>query len=490
MAISKSEGVTPTERLLAKLCDQSFLKLWSYPNPFRDDGDELCDLIVVFENDVLVFFDRENRRFDDNPQDQHLAWKRWRKATIDKQIASAHGAERYIRMDRSIYLDAKKAQPFPIPIDLGKARIHKIVVAHGIREACKNSSPSNVSGSLAISYEPSDSDRFDQPFFVEIDRDNPVHILDTENLEIALNELDTIYDFTSYLNAKLEAIQRHQFLNYCGEEDAIAHYFLNFDDKRKCHMIGTLDEFTNVHIGEGEWVDFANSSSYAMRKEANKTSYFWDNLLQITSKNALNGTVKGNSDPFRGKSALHYMAKDPRFMRRGLSDHMLESIENFPDLSDAITRNVSLMDSYYKGTKYAFLQIRVVGLGLGIDEHREFRSGMLEVACAAAKLKFPETERVIGIAIDAPKFATASNAEDLLLMEFNDWNEDKKAHYTQLNSELRFFATPQMKMVKRTMSEFPKLPKSTTLAAKRVKVGRNDPCICGSDRKSKKCCGR
>ncbi|MBK6491061.1 MAG: hypothetical protein IPF97_04900 [Sphingomonadales bacterium] len=54
----------------------------------------------------------------------------------------------------------------------------------------------------------------DQPFFVEIDRDNPVHILDTDNLEIALNELDTIFDFTAYLNAKIEAIERHKFLTY------------------------------------------------------------------------------------------------------------------------------------------------------------------------------------------------------------------------------------------------------------------------------------
>jgi hypothetical protein len=76
MAISKSEGVTPTEQLLAKLCDQTFLKLWSFPNPCRDDGKELCDLIVVFENEVLIFFDRENKRFDANPADVNLAWKR------------------------------------------------------------------------------------------------------------------------------------------------------------------------------------------------------------------------------------------------------------------------------------------------------------------------------------------------------------------------------------------------------------------------------
>ena len=489
MAISKSEGVTPTERLLAQLCDRTFLKLWSYPNPFRDDGDELCDLIVVFENEVLIFVDREKRQFDSNPQDVNLAWTRWRRAVVDKQVASVHGAERYIRMGRPLYLDPKQAQPFPIPIDLENARIHKIVVAHGVREACKQSSPSNVSGSLAISYEPKNTVSIDRPFFVKIDRENPVHILDTENLEIALNELDTIFDFTAYLDAKNEAIKRHNLLTYCGEEDVIAHYFLNFDDSRKCHMIGTFDDFDSVHIGEGEWADFEKGKPYARRKQANKTSYLWDRLLQITSNNALKGTLGGNSQPFEGKSAIRFMAKEPRFSRRGLSDHVLKSIRDFPDNNEPLVRSISLMPSFYQGTQYVFLQWKALDPTRSAEELREIRQAMLEIACAAAKLKFPEIQRVIGIAIDAPKFAGKANSEDMLLMEFDEWTPERRAHYEEANKELRFFETPQMQMTKQTVSEFPSASKSKLTSPKLKKVGRNDPCVCGSGRKSKKCCG-
>ena len=490
MAISKSEGVTQTERLLAQLCDRTFLKLWSFPNPCREDGKELCDLIVVFENEVLIFFDRENKRFDANPTDVNLAWKRWRKEVIDKQVATAHGAERYIQKGRPIYLDTKQAEPFPIPIDLQNARFHKVVVAHGVRDACKQSSPLNVSGSLAISYEPKGAERINQPFFVEIDRENPVHILDTDNLEIALNELDTIFDFTAYLDAKIEAIQRHQFLTYCGEEDVVAHYFLNFDDNKKRHMIGTLDDFDRVHIGEGEWADFEKGKPYARRKEANKTSYFWDRLLQITSNNALKGTLGGNSEPFEGKSAIHFMAKEPRFSRRGLSDHMLKSIRNFPDNDEPLVRSVSLMPSFFQGTQYVFLQWKAIDLTKSAEELREVRQAMLEIACAAAKLKFPEIQRVIGIATDAPKFAGKINSEDMLLMEFDEWTTERKAHYEEANKELRFFQTPQMQITKQTVSEFPSTSKVKTTSHKRVKVGRNDACVCGSGRKSKKCCAR
>jgi len=490
MVISKSEGVTPTERLLARLCDQTFLKLWSFPNPCREDGKELCDLIVVFENEVLIFFDRENRRFDTNPPDVNLAWKRWRKEVIDKQVATAHGAERYIRGGRPIYLDTKQAQQFPILVDLQNARFHKIVVAHGVREACKQSSPSNVYGSLAISYSGTDVGRVNEPFFVEIDRENPVHILDTENLEIALNELDTIFDFAAYLDAKNQAIQRHQCLTYCGEEDLIAHYFLNFDDIKKRHIIGTLDQIDFVHIGEGEWAEFTKSKPYLRRKEADQTSYFWDRLLQITSNNALKGTLGGNSKPFEGKSAIHFMAKEPRFSRRGLSDHMLKSIRDFPENDEPFVRNVSMMPSFYEGTKYVFLQLKAIDPKRSLEELSELRQAMLEIACAAAKLKFPELQRVIGIATTAPKFAGTTNSEDMLLMEFDDWNAEHKAHYEEANRELRFFATPQLQMTRKTVSEFPRPQTAKNTSTKRVKVGRNDPCVCGSGLKSKKCHGR
>ena len=60
MIIKKSEGVTSTERTLADICENTFLKLWSYPNPCKDNGKELCDLIAVFDNSVFIFLIEQN----------------------------------------------------------------------------------------------------------------------------------------------------------------------------------------------------------------------------------------------------------------------------------------------------------------------------------------------------------------------------------------------------------------------------------------------
>ncbi len=97
-------GVTATERLLAEFCERSFLKLWSYPNPFKDDGHELCDLLAVFGSDVFIFFDRENVLPNDLEKDIQVLWDRWKRNVIDRQVKTAHGAERYIRSGRLVFL--------------------------------------------------------------------------------------------------------------------------------------------------------------------------------------------------------------------------------------------------------------------------------------------------------------------------------------------------------------------------------------------------
>ena len=208
MVITRSEGITPTEQLLAGFCERSFLKLWSYPNPFKEDGDELCDLIAVFENEVFLFFDREGQHFHNTNKDVHLNWSRWKKKVVDAQIRTANGAERYIRSGRPIFLDAGRRTAFPLNLDATDPTIHKIVVAHGAKDACKDLSDQNVYGSLGISYTDHVSPRT-PPFILDLDRNSPVHVLDSHNLEIVLSELDTIWDLAAYLKAKLEAIRRY-----------------------------------------------------------------------------------------------------------------------------------------------------------------------------------------------------------------------------------------------------------------------------------------
>lgn len=452
MKIIKSEGVTPTERLLADFCERSFLKLWSYPNPFKEDKDELCDLLAVFENHVFIFFDRENSAFSKDSNDPLVNWSRWKNKVIDAQIRTAHGAERYIRNGRGVFLDKDLTIPFPINIDRQKIVVHKIIIAHGAKEACENFSNDNVYGSLGMFYDNGTS-KLPSPFMVQMDRVNPVHVIDSHNLPIIFNELDTFYDFSSYLDAKVEAIKSYDALVYCGEEDLLAHYFLNFDKEKNKHFIGTSDKNINaLIIGEGEWKDFIEHDIYKNKKKADQVSYFWDELIQITCQNTLDGTLLGDPTPLRGQSAIHEMAKEPRFQRRALSERMIQSIQNFPESPQRLMRNLSFMQSFYIEKGYVFLQLKVNGITDYENEYRPKRKAMLEIACGAAKNKFNHLKKVIGIAMDAPKYSE-SNSEDFLLMDCTEWTDNLKEQYERANEKLCFFKTGVPEYI--TVTEFP-----------------------------------
>ncbi|WP_082925458.1 SEC-C metal-binding domain-containing protein [Erythrobacter neustonensis] len=483
MEITKSPGVTPTEEFLAKLCERSFLKLWSYPNPWKYDGKELCDLLVVFENDVLVFFDRESNRLKSTDAKIEVEWPRWRKEVIDKQSKNASGAARYLKAGRGVFLDLEAKIPLPIKIS-PTARVHKIIVAHGAKEACKRYSGANVTGSLAVAYSPFNDKNFDPPFFVSIDKRDPFHVFDSENLGIVLNELDTISDFIWYLNAKLDAIERYTAITYCGEEDLVAHYLLNYDKKAGRHIIGVGPDFDFVHIREGEYEDFRGTEAYRRRKLANEKSRTWDNLIQMTAENALSGALLGDSDPFSTENPMHYMAKEPRFIRRVISERIEAAIKAFPENDAPTTRNVTLLPSFYDRLGYVFLQLKSDLKDQNLNEYRMIRTKILEIACASAKIKFPRLQKIVGIAIDAPKYA-ASNSEDFMIMDFSKWNNSIKKSYEKVNEEFKFFKIGKVKKIR--ASEFP-APHLSEGGVR--KIGRNEKCPCGSGKKFKHCHSR
>lgn len=437
MKITKPAGTTRTERLLATLCEKTFLKLWSWPTPRKDDGKELCDLIAIFDDHVFIFFDRESKVMRNTGKDVDVTWHRWKKEVIDKQINTAKGAARYIRNRRPIFLDERREQPFPGVISKHPT-IHKIIVAHGAEEACIAYSKANVYGSLGIVYENAiPGTEQGPPFFLQLERVEPVHVFDSVNLGIVLGELDTFYDFAAYMTEKESAIAKYNSLAYCGEEDLLAHYFMNLDTRLNSYKIGVDDPLVNVlMIEEGMWRDFLDRGYGDQRRAENKDSYLWDEIIQSTYQYALDGTTSGAS-VWNHKDALHEMAREPRISRRALSRNIVDSIRSFPPTENKIVRTVSYMYSLLDHSKmYVFLQLRCAQYS--IEGCRKLRQHMLEVACGTVRNRFSDLTTVIGIAIDAPRY-TSRNSEDFLLLECEHWSHEQRAHYERENEMYGFF---------------------------------------------------
>jgi len=61
-------------------------------------------------------------------------------------------------------------------------------------------------------------------------------------------------------------------------------------------------------------------------------------------------------------------------------------------------------------------------------------------------------------------------------------------HYRELNKEWRFFETSGLKQHRDRVTQFVQPPRASKRATGK-KLGRNDPCPCGSGKKYKKCHG-
>lgn len=440
--IEKSKGVTPTEELLTELCESTFLKLWSYPNPYKEDGHELCDLIVVFENSVFIFFDREKSFEFEEGKDPDVLWKRWKRKAVEAQLQTAYGAERYLKAGNKIYVDRKRKIPLPFQFNPETATYHKFVIAHGASEACFSHSEENITGSLAISYGEAG---MPFPFFIDLARENPINVLDSHTLPLILGELDTISDFERFLLAKYDAIKKYESLSYCGEEDLLAHYYRNYDEELEQHIIGPKDgDYDFIAIGEGEWQSFSQSEPYKLTKSANKISYLWDEIIQRSSDFALQGESLGSS-PLGRNSAILEMAKEPRFVRRECGKQIEKAVRDFPEEVGEMTRKLTLMPSFQKNKAYIFLQFYFPDEFKKDKEFRTKRQTVLEIACGSAKLRFPNLETIVGILIESPKHSENSS-EDFILMFADSLSEEDLEYYKEMGDAFKFFktATPEI----------------------------------------------
>jgi hypothetical protein len=120
------------------------------------------------------------------------------------------------------------------------------------------------------------------------------------------------------------------------------------------------------------------------------------------------------------------------------------------------------MPSFFESTGYVFLQVRLHQGPSYEGEGRRVRSHMLEIACAAAKIRMPHLTKVVGIAIDAPKFAGNHNSEDFALLNCKDWPDHVRDFYEQQNRDLRFFRTDALTEQRRKVQNFPDPPTTPT----------------------------
>lgn len=460
--IIRSNGITYSERYLQKLCEKSFLRLWSYPGVYRNQsagggsqgGKELCDLLVVFENHILIFSDKDI--LFPNTGDLDVDWSRWVRKAVLESGEQLYGAERWIKEhpDR-LYIDRKCQQPFPIDLpDIRSARIHRIIIAHGASERCKHEL--GGSGSLMIFSDICGKDHLAKreiggiPFAIgQIDPQRGyVHIFDDTTLDIVMNTLDTIYDFTTYLDKKEQLFDRNVNVIAAGEEELLAYYLRELNDDGE-HDFNFPDNINAICVDEGHWEDFIRSAERRSQIEENKISYAWDDLIEEFSTHIINDTqyIKDPLGPRNQEKVMRHLAREPRTRRRMLSKGLFELLEKTPVSYKAVRVNKPSKP----GDPYIVFLLLPHLQEITEEEYRELRYYMLRSYCMVVKHDFPDALDIVGIATETGTGDYRS--EDAIYLDTRIWTSDQETEAISLKNDLDLLK--KTKRIQSTEYEYP-----------------------------------
>lgn len=420
-------GTTASERYLAKLAQKAFLHFWSYPNPYTDEnhGSELCDFMVVFGDDILLFSDKHCKFQDFEPTTINIAWKRWYKSAIYRSAKQLNGAASFIeRYPNRIYLDSacKRSLPISLP-SVDKQRIHLIAVTRGSAEAATkfyNTKGKNSSSSLILRTKINEFDNNNLPFMVDfwpLKNKRFIHILDELTLDILLNELDTASDFIKYLQKKEKYLSRDGFkFVICGEEDLLALYIMNNFSFPSC------PDSNNVIVhDETPWITYSRSNKYNFLKNSNKISYIWDNLIEHQTSHIHKGTApvmhKSNhypSDINAHENMLRAMAEENRSARTHLA-RQFNDILNRDLTKDRLTKTIVLPN---RRNRAYVLMILKRDKTMSEADYRNSRKESLIGYCKASRLRIKGITEIVGIASDQHDFSETS--QDFTFMDFSE----------------------------------------------------------------------
>jgi hypothetical protein len=500
--VTRGEGVTDAERYLQRLCERSFLKLWSYPGVYRDqgvgqrkEGKEVCDLLVVFGDDIIIFSDKRCAFPDSGDLSQD--WSRWFRKAVMRSAEQIWGAERWIldHPDR-LYLDRACTSRFPIALpNRGNARIHRIVVAHGVSARCRachgGTGTLMVTPAIVGEHHYGYPERPVMPFVVgELDTTRGyVHVLDDQALDVLLGTLDTVSDFVTYLTRKEDLVRSGKLIAAAGEDELLAVYLTHFDGKE--HHFPVPEGATGVLFDEGYWADFAKNPQRLAQLSANEISYTWDGLIEEFAKHMLAGTsaFRSHDDVREVEPALRYMAAEARTRRRMLATALMDLLQRAPTPGSRIAVRVAASNDP-SDPAYVFLTLEP-DPEEAEDEYRRKRRDWLEAYCFVARYLNSKVPAVVGLAME-PGLDRASRSEDVLVLESKDWSPEAEARARYLHEEVGLLRKRREHAY--SVSEFPEVVSKpsespTQHPAAAHNNTRNKPCPCGSGKKYKKCCG-
>ena len=389
---AKQHFQNASERFAFRVCQETFLSLWSYANPLNTSGKELCDVLVVCEPDIVVVSVKDYRI--NLEVSSELAADRWYKKAVEKSVKQIYGAVRFIEKSGTRVLQCDGRQGLPLPTQDSR-KIHRVSVSLG------------SAGHVLLQ-----SKDYGKGF---------VHVLDEKSFVLLMKHLDTITDFVGYLAEKERLAARIPGLEVDGEENLLAIYL---------HRGRTFpQDLPFDSIPNGLWDQFSSSDAFQRKLQADDVSYLWDRLLEYFGHHAISGTLESENDLAQDESVFREMAREGRFGRRVLG----ETLSSFFQRARAgeIRSRMTLSP---RGVGYVFLNAQP-------SDSRISRRTELEMRCLVARGEL-RCDTVVGVCVNLTA-APDGHCEDVLLLQIPEWTPELAERAAAIKAELGYFARPQ-----------------------------------------------
>ncbi len=371
------------EKFVHDLAVKTFLVDWCYLNPKLPNGKELCDLLVVYD-DTVVIWQVKDLQVDEAG--------RYRDREVAKNLRQLSGARRQlVSLKTAVELEnPRRRKEFLDAASIKEIYLISVLLGEG-------------------------EDAFS--FLIRF-RDYNVHVFNKDFTQLVLGELDTVSDFVRYLRAK-EILKRDKHVIVVGgEEELLAWYLMN--DR----SFDRFKEANAVLLDQGSWQQFRLSQKYRNKKEEDQISYGWDDIINRVHEASPEYEVVARE-----------LARPDRFERRVLAKAYYDAYV----LADKDkTHNLFRRTCALNGVTYCFL--------FADDTRpREFRKAMLESMCYIARGKFKSNRKVIGIATE--KRASSICSYDFALLNMPEWTEQNEREMAKLQGRSRILVSPEISVL-------------------------------------------
>ncbi|MDD4891919.1 MAG: SEC-C metal-binding domain-containing protein, partial [Phycisphaerae bacterium] len=271
------------------------------------------------------------------------------------------------------------------------------------------------------------------------------------------------------------------------DESELLSAYLTHVDANGQHHFPPPPENAQWGVWEGQWNGLTKNPNYLAKKAADKVSYLWDHIIEEFTQHTLNGTHEFTTCKSLDESESGYriLAAESRFSRRRLSNALGSLVAETPDAEGRFGARTVLPD---ERPEFAYVFVALPQAGIPEEKYREYRRAFLEKYCLLVAWKNKKIKQVVGLATEA---CTTSpfRSHDLIFFVPGEWTDEAEAEARQLQDATGLLTKAVLR--RQHEDEYPEVepPRHIRIQPTAGRVGRNEPCPCGSGRKFKKCCG-